>query len=141
MPMHFGHGLIGNCLTPLAAGGKLTVWPEPGMAGFAMLGELIDTHEITFMSSVPAMWRIVLRASHPPQKKSLRRVHIGSAPLSVALWESVARWCGTRRIVNTYGTTETANWIGGHSLEDGELADGLVGRPWGGMIWLVRSDG
>jgi acyl-CoA synthetase (AMP-forming)/AMP-acid ligase II len=141
MPMHFGHGLIGNCLTPLAAGGKLTVWPEPGMAGFAMLGELIDTHEITFMSSVPAMWRIVLRASHPPQKKSLRRVHVGSAPLSVALWESVARWCGTRRIVNTYGTTETANWIGGHSLEDGELADGLVGRPWGGMIRLVRSDG
>jgi acyl-CoA synthetase (AMP-forming)/AMP-acid ligase II len=141
MPMHFGHGLIGNCLTPLAAGANLTLWPEPGVAGFAMLAELIDAHGITFMSSVPPMWRIVLRASPAPQMRSLRRVHVGSAPLSLELWESIARWCGTRRIVNTYGTTETANWIGGHSLEDGDVADGLVGRPWGGMIRVVNSDG
>ena len=141
MPMHFGHGLIGNCLTPLVAGADLTLWPEPGVAGFAMLAELIDTHGITFMSSVPAMWRIVLRASPAPQKQTLRRVHVGSAPLSLELWESIARWCGTRRIVNAYGTTETANWIGGHSLEDGDVADGLVGRPWGGTVRVVGRDG
>ena len=141
LPMHFGHGLIGNCLTPLVAGACLNLWPEPGVTGFADLSEFIDTHEITFMSSVPAMWRIVLRASPAPQKRSLRRVHVGSSLLSVDLWETIARWCGTRRIVNTYGTTETANWIGGHSLEDGGLADGLVGRSWGGAIRVVRSDG
>jgi acyl-coenzyme A synthetase/AMP-(fatty) acid ligase len=140
MPMHFGHGLIGNCLTPLAAGADLLLWPEPGVAGFAELAEIIDAYGITFMSSVPAMWRIVLRASPAPQTKSLRRIHVGSAPLSIELWESIARWCGTRRVVNTYGTTETANWIGGHSLEDGDLADGLVGRPWGGTICVARSD-
>jgi acyl-coenzyme A synthetase/AMP-(fatty) acid ligase len=110
------------------------------VAGFAILAELIDTHGITFMSSVPAMWRIVLRASPAPQKRSLRRVHVGSAPLSLELWESIARWCGTRRIVNTYGTTETANWIGGHSLEDGDVADGLVGRPWGDPEWMEDQE-
>jgi acyl-coenzyme A synthetase/AMP-(fatty) acid ligase len=141
MPMHFGHGLIGNCLTPLVAGGSLTLWPEPGIAGFASLSELVDRYGITFMSSVPAMWRIALRASPAPRNRSLRRIHVGSAPLSVELWEAIAQWCGTRRIVNTYGMTETANWIGGHSLEDGHLADGLVGRPWGGTIKVVRADG
>lgn len=141
LPMHFGHGLIGNCLTPLVAGACLNLWSEPGLNGLAHLSEFIDTHEITFMSSVPTMWRIVLRASVTPKNGSLRRVHVGSAPLSVDLWEAIASWCGTRRIVNTYGTTETANWIGGHSLEDGSLADGLVGRAWGGTIRVVRSDG
>lgn len=141
LPMHFGHGLIGNCLTPLAAGATLTLWPEPGVMGFAALGDVIDDHQITFMSSVPAMWRLVLRASSSPRANSIRRVHVGSAPLSVELWESIACWCNTRRIVNMYGTTETANWIGGHSLEEGDIADGLVGRPWGGVVWIATPDG
>lgn len=141
LPMHFGHGLIGNCLTPLAAGAALTLWPEPGMTGFGALGDVIDDYQITFMSSVPAMWRVVLRASSLPRANSIRRVHVGSAPLSVELWESIACWCNSRRIVNTYGATETANWIGGHSLEEGDIADGLVGRPWGGVVRIATPDG
>jgi acyl-coenzyme A synthetase/AMP-(fatty) acid ligase len=140
LPMHFGHGLIGNCLTPLAAGARLDLWPEPGMTGASKLSEVIETRDITFMSSVPALWRIVLRASPPPRTGSLRRVHVGSAPLSVDLWNSIARWCGTRRIVNMYGMTETANWIGGHSLEHGDVADGLVGQAWGGSLRVIRAD-
>lgn len=140
LPMHFGHGLIGNSLTPMAAGASLTLWPEPGIAGFARLGEVIDAGGITFLSSVPAMWRIVLRASPPPRRGTLRRVHVGSAPLSARLWEAIADWAGTRRVVNMFGTTETANWIGGHSLEEG-AADGLVGRPWGGAVRVLQPDG
>jgi acyl-CoA synthetase (AMP-forming)/AMP-acid ligase II len=141
LPLHFGHGLIGNCLTPLAAGSRLIVWPEPGVAGLAGLANAVETYDVTFMSSVPAMWRIVLKACRAPDKRSLRRVHVGSAPLSVDLWESIARWCGTRRVVNCYGTTETANWIGGHSLEEEEIADNLVGRPWGATIRVIGADG
>lgn len=141
LPMHFGHGLVGNCLTPLAAGAALTLWPEPGMTGFSALGDVIDDHQITFVSSVPAMWRVVLRASSSPRANSIRRVHVGSAPLSVELWQSIARWCNTRRILNMYGATETANWIGGHSLEQGDVADGLVGRPWGGALRVATPHG
>jgi acyl-CoA synthetase (AMP-forming)/AMP-acid ligase II len=141
LPMHFGHGLIGNCLTALAAGGSLTVWPDPGVDGFASLGQLIEDYGITFLSSVPSMWRVVIKASTPPRKRTLRRVHVGSAPLSVELWQAIADWCGTRRIFNMYGITETANWIGGHSLEDGPPADGLVGRPWGGVVRVRAEDG
>lgn len=145
LPMHFGHGLIGNCLTPLFAGALLVGWPEPGPTGLTGLGPVIDAHNVSFLSSVPALWRVVLKLSGPPKHGSLRRVHVGSAPLSAELWERIIAWCGTRRVVNMYGITECANWIGGESAEDvadgGELIDGLVGRPWGGAVRIVGEDG
>lgn len=145
LPMHFGHGLIGNCLTPLYAGAKLIAWPEPGGAGMTTLGRAIDTHGVTFLSSVPTLWRAVLRLSTPPQGGSLRRVHVGSAPLSAQLWGRIVEWCDTRRVVNMYGITECANWICGESAEDTlndeDLVDGTVGRPWGGRIGIIADDG
>ena len=144
LPMHFGHGLIGNCLTPLFAGATLVAWPEPGGAGIPALGRTIDAHGITFVSSVPALWQAALRLSPPPRLRSMRRVHVGSAPLSAALWSRIISWCGTRRVVNMYGITECANWICGESAEhtdsDDELTDGLVGRPWGGKVDVIAAD-
>ncbi len=141
LPMHFGHGLIGNTLTVLAAGGTLALWPEPGAAGLPRLGATIDRLRITFMSSVPSLWRAATRLSAPPSAGTLRRVHVGSAPLSAELWARICDWTGTRRVINMYGITETANWIGGHSAETGLLEDGLVGEPWGGSIHLRLEDG
>jgi acyl-CoA synthetase (AMP-forming)/AMP-acid ligase II len=145
LPMHFGHGLIGNCLTPLFAGALLVAWPEPGPVGLAALGATIDSHRISFMSSVPALWQAALKLSDPPSGGTLRRVHVGSAPLSAELWKKIIAWCGTRRVVNMYGITECANWIGGESAEDtpedAALIDGLVGRPWGGAIRLIGAEG
>jgi acyl-CoA synthetase (AMP-forming)/AMP-acid ligase II len=57
LPTHFGHGLIGNCLTPLAAGGDLFLAGGGGMSGAARLGAQIDAHDISFMSSVPSFWK------------------------------------------------------------------------------------
>lgn len=141
LPMHFGHGLIGNTLTPLAAGAQLVLWPEPGPAGLPALGKVIDEHGVTFMSSVPSLWRVALKLSPPPARGTLRRVHVGSAPLVASLWADIAAWSGTKRVVNMYGITETANWIGGRSAEDGDLADGIVGRPWGGAFRVRLADG
>jgi oxalate---CoA ligase len=144
LPMHFGHGLIGNCLTPLSAGAMLVAWPEPGPAGLVRLGAAIDERRVSFMSSVPALWQAALRLSEPPKGGSLRRIHVGSAPLSADLWKRIIAWCGVRRVVNMYGITECANWISGESAEnatDSELVDGLVGRPWGGAIRVIGADG
>ena len=54
LPTHFGHGLIGNCLTPLFAHGDLLLHPGMGLAGAAKLSRLIVDHQISFMSSVPS---------------------------------------------------------------------------------------
>ncbi len=140
LPAFFGHGLIGNCLTAIAAGGVLHVWTTPDVTELRNLARLIDRERITFMSSVPSFWKIALRMSDAPAN-ALARVHVGSAPLSLTHWEDIARWTGTRRVFNMYGMTETANWIGGASLEDPGAGDGLVGHPWGGSVGVLGADG
>lgn len=137
LPTHFGHGLIGNALTPLWAGGDIVLVPR-GLPLAQSLGALIDEHAITFMSSVPSLWQMALRMSPKPKLGTLKRVHVGSAPLSATLWSRIAEWTHCE-VVNCYGITETANWVGGASSKTFAPADGLIGRPWGGTA-AVRDE-
>lgn len=112
LPTYFGHGLIANSLWPLLNGKELFIAPENFTAvSAARLGAWIDQHEITFLSSVPAIWEMALPLSAPPSKGTLRRVHCASAPAGESLLESVRSWSGGARVLNIYGTTETATWI------------------------------
>src|ERR1051326_3437054 len=129
LPTHFGHGLIGNALTPLLSGGTI-VLPPTGSLLAKELGRIIDAYRIGFMSSVPALWRMALKLGSGPTTAALSRVHVGSAPLSGRLWSDIAAWARCE-VVNCYGMTETANWFAGASSRDG-IEDGLVGRPWEG---------
>ncbi|WP_419909216.1 class I adenylate-forming enzyme family protein [Hoeflea sp.] len=140
LPMFFGHGLIGNCLTPLAAGGTLYLWCSPGIQELPALSGTIDTHRITFMSSVPSFWKLAMRMSKPPESPP-GRVHIGSAPLSIEQWRAIAQWIGTDNVYNMFGMTETANWIGGGKLADADGRDGYVGEIWGGRFAVLDDDG
>lgn len=140
LPMFFGHGLIGNCLTPLAAGGTLHLWCSPGVQELAALGKTIDAHGISFMSSVPSFWKLAMRMSEPPGLPP-ERVHVGSAPLSIEHWRAIAHWVGTDNVFNMFGMTETANWIGGGKLADAEGRDGYVGGIWGGRYAVLDEDG
>jgi len=141
LPTHFGHGLIGNCLTPLLAGRDLVLASGGDLKSVARLGEVVDRYDIGFLSSVPAFWKIALKAAKRPQKAALRRVHIGSAPLSGELWRAVAEWSGTDAVLNMYGMTEAANWIAGAPAAEMGFEDGLVGRMWGGAAAVRRGDG
>lgn len=141
LPTHFGHGLIGNGLTPLMSGGDLLLGVGAGVAGAQRLAATIEEHGVTFMSSVPSFWKLVLKISRPPQSGILKRVHIGSAPLSADLWHRVVEWAGTDAVANMYGTTETANWIGGAMASELPPEDGLLGRPWGGQAAVLDADG
>ena len=141
LPTHFGHGLIGNCLTTLLAGGDLLLFNAPGIPGTARLGTVLADHDVTFMSSVPAFWRVALKAAKAPARQTLRRVHIGSAPLSADLWHQVIDWTGTDAVVNAFGITETANWAAGASAAELPPEDGLVGRMWGGQAAVRTEDG
>jgi|SaaInlStandDraft_5_1057022.scaffolds.fasta_scaffold12399_2 oxalate---CoA ligase len=132
LPTHFGHGLIGNCLTPLLSGQDLVLVNGSDIQMIAKLGEIIDKHEITFMSSVPAMWKIATKLSLGPKKGTLKRIHIGSSPLSEDLWNQVINWSGIQNVLNMYGITETANWIAGVSAAEVKPQDGMIGKMWGG---------
>ncbi len=138
LPVFFGHGLIGNVLTPLWAGGTVWLWPTPDLAELRGLTGQIERNEIGFMSSVPSFWKLALRVA-PPPNRPLERIHVGSAPLALGLWQQIAEWGGTRQVFNMFGMTETANWIGGGSLDAALTRDGFVGQPWGGDF-AIRTD-
>lgn len=141
LPTHFGHGLIGNCLTALFSGGHLLLVPGVQVTIAASFGQIIDEHKISFMSSVPAMWRVITRLSKPPVQGTLKRVHVGSAPLPVELWAEIGRWAKTDSVWNMYGITETCNWLGGRSYVRGVVQDGDIGRPWFGSYAVKKENG
>ena len=139
LPTHFGHGLICNCLFPWLYGNHLHVAPPFKTELLAGLGSIIDEHEITFMSSVPAMWNVSLRMAAQPKSSQLRRIHIGSAPLGADAWRSVQEWSGTEAVSNTYGITETGSWVAGYAGGNPDPEDGLIGTPWGAQIAVMHA--
>jgi oxalate---CoA ligase len=139
LPTHFGHGLICNCLFPWLSGADLFVLPAFRAEIIARLGSVVDEHEITFISSVPSVWRLALKTTRPPESESLERVFCGSAPLSASLWGQIQEWTGTRDVFNTYGITETGSWVAGTTVAGFEPADGLIGEPWGAAVKILKS--
>lgn len=139
LPTHFGHGLICNCLFPWLSGQDLFLMPPFRPDVLMQLGEVLDRQRISFMSSVPAMWRMATRMAKPPETRSLRLVHCGSAPLGSALWQSIADWTGAGEVANAYGITETGSWLAGSAGLGLPPADGLIGRGWGTDIRVLKS--
>ena len=139
LPTHFGHGLICNSLFPWLSGQHLFIMPPFKADLILQLGTLLDEHGITFMSSVPTVWRLALKTAKPPRTPKLERVFCGSAPLSGHLWEEIRRWTGAREVWNSYGITETGSWLAGTSVADFTPSDGLIGEAWGGTIKIMRS--
>ncbi len=140
LPTHFGHGLICNCLFPWLSGQDLYVTPPFRPELVTRLGALIDENGITFLSSVPPVWRVALKLARPPQRGTLRRVHCGSAPLSAHMWEDIRRWTGTRNVCNAYGITETGSWVAGLANADVPAEDGLIGEGWGAVVQVLHTN-
>lgn len=139
LPTHFGHGLICNCLFPWLDGNDLYITPPFRPEIIMRLGTLLDENRITFMSSVPAIWKLALKLAKPPQAGTLQRVHCGSAPLSAHIWEEIRKWTGTRQVCNAYGITETGSWVAGLVNANDAAEDGLIGQGWGAVIKILRT--
>ena len=139
LPTHFGHGLICNCLFPWLSGQDLCIAPPFSVEIISQLGKLLDEEQITFMSSVPSLWRLALRMASPPEAGTVEQIHCGSAPLSAELWRDIRSWAGTTNVYNTYGITETGSWVAGTTVPDFEPEDGLIGEGWGAVIRIVAG--
>lgn len=140
LPTHFGHGLICNSLFPWLSGQDLFITPPFRPDIIMKLGNLIDEHQITFMSSVPSIWTLALKLSKPPSTSSLQRVHCGSAPLSSHMLENIRQWAGTQQVYNVYGITETGSWVAGLNSVMNDTNDGCVGQGWGSVIKILRTN-
>jgi acyl-CoA synthetase (AMP-forming)/AMP-acid ligase II len=139
LPTHFGHGLICNCLFPWLSGQDLFILPPFKTEVILQLGALLDKNQITFMSSVPTMWRLALKTAKPPRLHTLQRVFCGSAPLSAFLWRQIQEWTGTGEVLNSYGITETGSWVAGTTVSGFSPEDGLIGEAWGAVIKVLKN--
>ncbi|MEW6721530.1 MAG: class I adenylate-forming enzyme family protein [Thermodesulfobacteriota bacterium] len=137
LPTHHGHGLICNCLYPWLSGQDLFLTPAFSQESILRLGSILDENGVTFMSSVPSVWRMALKMSSPPRRNTLERVCCGSAPLTGALWKEIRDWTGTGDVYNAYGITETGSWLAGTTVPGFTPEDGLVGKDWGGVIKVL----
>jgi oxalate---CoA ligase len=137
VPTFFGHGLVGNCLFPLLTGARLVLPQPPTAAALPFLAELIDDEAITFFSTVPSLWELVLAMDRMPQGGTLRRIHCASAPLMPGRAERIAAWAPTATLYNVYGLTEAASWIAGAPLSAGQ--EGVIGTGWGAELRLREA--
>jgi len=140
MPTH-AIPLASNFLFPWLSGCDIFVTPPYDPMVLMKLGELVDEHGITFFVSVPSMWSLVLKASRPPKRGTLRRIHNVSASLPVDTWQAMQQWSGTPRVVTAYGTTESASWAAGVLERDVVPEDGLIGVGWGYEVKVTRMRG
>ncbi|PKL77620.1 MAG: hypothetical protein CVV27_04930 [Candidatus Melainabacteria bacterium HGW-Melainabacteria-1] len=141
LPTYFGHSLICNCLYPWLNGQHLLMLPAFNLATVSLLGQLIDSHAISFLSSVPSLWRLALRVSQPPTQGSLKLIHCGSSPLSADLRQQIQAWSGIDAVRNVYGITETGSWLAGSPEHGEDVQDGYIGPVWGGKLRIGDDAG
>jgi len=113
LPTSFGHGFDWKRPDAFVRRGDI-VFPPRGATLPRDLAHLIDAHQITFMTGVPALWRMALKMSKQTKEWF-------AAPCSRRLRAAVGaimarhRRLDRCRDVNCYGLTEVANWFSGAS--------------------------
>lgn len=141
LPLHFGHGLIGNFLSPLYSGNRVFLTAKPLGISTRLFQSWLEIHSITFMSSVPAFWRMALRASGETKQNMVSnlRIHIGSEQLDQKLVIAISNLLGTAEIYNLYGVTELCNWFSiSKPLHD--KRDNYIGIPMEGRFGILSED-
>jgi acyl-CoA synthetase (AMP-forming)/AMP-acid ligase II len=126
VPTQFSFG-VGFGLCPWLYGQTVLLLPPFRQDVLVRLGALCDEFDATCLPAVPTMWKLAVRTARPPQKRTLRRVANGTAPLPAALWPTVETWAGAE-LVNIYGMTE-AGWIASAGSREPGVDDALVGLP------------
>lgn len=127
---HFVAGLFSNILTPLAAGGEVFLFPDPGVKGAGEIGRIVNENRITMVNTVPSLWNIILKSSNQPKAGSLKLVSIVAAALSPETQSKIVHWAGTKNVFSLFGTTETGGWNTGFS-----------GAVIGGEAAILNKDG
>lgn len=77
----------------------------------------VDRHGVTAMTGVPTMFSLMFRRPDLLQeldRSSVRRLSIGSAPMTQALFDQARELFPQAVVTNGYGTTEVVAVFGGH---------------------------
>lgn len=117
IPTYFGHGLICNSLYPIFKSKNFYISPKLDIKSAASLHEVLTSHQITFFSSVPSHWELLLNFGTPTDAQ-LKRVHCASAPFKTERTKAVKDWIKNAPLFNVYGITEMLGWMAINELNE-----------------------
>jgi acyl-CoA synthetase (AMP-forming)/AMP-acid ligase II len=137
LPLHFGHGLICNTLSPLLNGSDVLLGPGFTPAIVSSLHEIVHTNSISFLSSTPVAWELIDQFGTSAKLPSLKRVHCASAPIHSEGVRKLQAWADSADCWNVYGLTEFGGWIGGGRLISGAAR---VDEFWGAEMKLENGE-
>lgn len=124
IPTYFGHGLICNGLFPLLKGKNFFISPKMDIEYASNFSHLLQRHRITFFSSVPSHWEMILAFSSEKAPGSILRVHTASAPLHSEKIAPILSWLQGAPFYDVYGATEMLGWFAARLVGD----DGQAGE-------------
>lgn len=112
LPTFFGHGLICNSLFPLLTGKNFFIAKKFDLLLCRDLPAIINQNKISFFSTVPSVWQMLLNFSESAPIPSLKRVHCASSPLTDERAKEIQTWLGKDVLFyNIYGITEMLGWF------------------------------
>lgn len=137
LPLFHVNSLVVSMLTPLAAGGRVTLMER--FVPELFLAELANSRP-TYFSAVPALYArlLTLPADMPLPTGSLRFAVTGAAPASPELIEAASERLGVR-IIQGYGLTEATCASTVTSL-NGAVKPGSVGTALAGQQVRIVND-
>jgi acyl-CoA synthetase (AMP-forming)/AMP-acid ligase II len=125
IPTFFGHGLICNSLYPIFKGKNFYISKKMSIELAARFHEILKNNKITFFSSVPSHWELLLEFSCPPISHSLLRINCASAPLKKEKMKNILNWVKDIPFYDVYGATELLGWFADRQITKNSLESGF----------------
>ncbi len=140
VPIAHSFGL-GRCLVSAAVGGSCYI-PE-NTFDLNEIRAMLEAREINAISTVPTLWRSVLRHADviAPVADRVRWIEIGSQPMSIDEKRAMRQLFPSARIVQHYGLTEASRstFLDISRAKDSELRS--VGKPIGNVEIQISGEG
>lgn len=111
LPTYFGHGLISNALFPLFYADQLLLLKKFDVQSCGELPRILNSNAISFFSTVPSVWEMILNFSEKTEMPTLKRIHSASSPLDGDKIDRILKWAGRAKLYDTYGITEMLSWF------------------------------
>jgi acyl-coenzyme A synthetase/AMP-(fatty) acid ligase len=101
-------------------GKKFYICNHLGIQEATHFAKTLEKYSITFFSSVPSSWEIILNFSPKPNSEALKllRIHCASAPINSDKKLRIKQWIGAIPFYDVYGATEMLGWFSAKLVSD-----------------------